>query len=106
MPSLRYSRTSWPPPAGLSSDRPFQNQRAPEVYIRRSSAEQCAHTRIRPRRAWCLGPIQPQKPKVPMGDKSPKSVNKASKQKQAKAATANQSKQKAIADQKAQGKKK
>jgi hypothetical protein len=41
-----------------------------------------------------------------MGDKSPKSVNKAVKQKQAKAATLNQIKQQAIADQKAQGKRK
>lgn len=41
-----------------------------------------------------------------MGDKSPKSVNKASKQKQAKAATLDQKKQKALADQKAVGKKK
>jgi len=41
-----------------------------------------------------------------MGDKSPKSVNKVSKQKQAKAATVNKAKQQAITDQKAQGKKK
>ena len=41
-----------------------------------------------------------------MGDKSPKSVNKASKQKQVKAANLNQAKQRAIADQKSQAKKK
>ena len=41
-----------------------------------------------------------------MGDKSPKSVNKASKQKQAKASTAQDKKQQAIAAQKAAGKKK
>ena len=39
-----------------------------------------------------------------MGDKSPKSVNKQSKQKQAKAAGAEQKKQQAIAAQKAAGK--
>lgn len=43
---------------------------------------------------------------IRMGDKSPKSVNKASKQKQAKAATLDQRKKQAITDQKAQGKKK
>ena len=43
---------------------------------------------------------------IPMGDKSPKSVNKASKQKQVKAANLNQAKQRAIADQKSQAKKK
>ena len=41
-----------------------------------------------------------------MGDKSPKSVNKVSKQQQAKAATLDQRKKQALADQKAQGKKK
>jgi hypothetical protein len=40
-----------------------------------------------------------------MGDKSPKSVNKASKQKQEKAAVANQKKQQAIASQRTPGKK-
>ena len=41
---------------------------------------------------------------ITMGDKSPKSVNKQSKQKQAKAAGAEQKKQQAIAAQKAAGK--
>lgn len=40
-----------------------------------------------------------------MGDRSPKSVNKASKQKQVKAASLEQIKQKAIAEKKSQGKK-
>jgi hypothetical protein len=40
-----------------------------------------------------------------MGDKSPKSVNKASKQKQVKAASLNEKKKQAIAAQKAPGKK-
>ncbi len=41
-----------------------------------------------------------------MGDKSPKSVNKASKQKQSKAATVDEKKKQAIAAQKTVAKKK
>jgi hypothetical protein len=59
-----------------------------------------------PEKLLCRRPINPQKKIKIMGDRSPKSNQKKSSQKQAKSNSADQQKRQAIADKQSAGKKK